>query len=366
MPAIGLSFLDVLCCGLGSAVFLLLVIQHGPSPLWSSDVDLVASQILSAQSQLAAAEQRIGELERALALNADETRRRMSSLDALANLQNIRRDQVRDAVSALRGEQQRLDAEKEKLRTLLRAQQKQEPEIEQEHPDQLHLTGLEVRDDQVAIFLDTSASMLDESLVQIIRLRASSNAQKAVAPKWVRARKAAAWVHERLPRDKRFRLFTYSDTVRDLNGAEISGTSLAWQEKKSGQAKTIGDFLEKVIPGGATNLRRVFQVSAMLRPPPRQIVLITDGLPTLPGNVRLGGLKNCRNPRRGAVPLITAACRRSIFENARALAGVRLRTAQIDVILLPLEGDSDAVGAYWSLTQRGGRLLTPAADWPYR
>lgn len=359
----GLAFLDVLCCGLGSAVFLLLVIQHGPSSFWTPDADLVTTQMASARDRVAATEQQVTNLELALAARAEDIRRRLAALEALAGLQSVRQQQAREAAAALRGEQQHLDAKKEAVQVLNKI--REEEAKEQEHEGQLHLTGLSVGDDRVAIFLDSSSSMLDEKLVQIIRLRVSSDALKSVAPKWVKAKDAARWLHERLPLEKNFRLLTYSDRVRELNGTEVSGTTLAWQTKTSGQDKTIERALQGVIPTGATNLKRVFEVAAMLNPPPKQIILVTDGLPTLPGGVTLGKLKKCRNPKRGTVPMITAECRLSIFEHARATARGRLRNVQIDVILLPLEGDSNAVGAYWSLTiGNGGRLLTPAADWP--
>ena len=46
--------------------------------------------------------------------------------------------------------------------------------------------------------------------------------------------------------------------------------------------------------------------------------------------------------------------------NRRGLGGIR-----IDVVLYPLEGDSNAVHGYWVLaTNFGGRLLTPVPGWP--
>jgi len=72
-------------------------------------------------------------------------------------------------------------------------------------------------------------------------------------------------------------------------------------------------------------------------------------------------------PTQGATPpavrkTIDGEGRLKLFERAigRLPAGV-----PVNVILLPMEGDPLAPGAFWTLSRRtNGAFLSPARDWP--
>ena len=102
-----------------------------------------------------------------------------------------------------------------------------------------------------------------------------------------------------------------------------------------------------------------------MKPEPRQVVLITDGLPTLPGTSSLGRLRDCPSKKRGVTPIVSPVCRLSVYLNAIKVVEKDLVDVPFDVILLPLDGDSNAVYAYWLLSSlSGGRLISPAEGWP--
>ena len=359
----GLAFLDVLCCGLGSAVFLLLVIQYGPSPVASDDFQ-VADAAARAESELEEVGQRIADLEGLLGAVADTVRSRLAALQAMAGLSDVQKRQVADATAALGAGRERLDAETAAL-DALRASVPAPPTTPRQD-----LTGLGVEPDHVAVFLDASGSMLDRSLVEILRLRVSPDRLKLAAEKWTTARNAARWAFDRIPSGGRYRLFHFADAMRDVRGDTLRTGSVAWQRKANegllpAQQAIIDKALNALVPDGATDLRQVFETAARLAPPPAQLILITDGLPTLPGDRPLQRLRGCPRPRGNTTPLVTAACRASIFADAAAVARRLLPRTRIDIILLPLEGDAAAVGRYWDLAKsKGGRLLTPAQGWP--
>ena len=361
--AMGLAFLDVLCCGLGSAVFLLLVIQHGPAPVAAQDVQ-VADAAARAEAELEEVGQQIADLEDALAAVADTVQSRHAALQAVAGLSDIQKRQVADALAALAAERQKLDAENAEI-AALRSRVPVPPT-----PPRQDLTGLRIEPDGVAVFLDSSASMLDRSLVEILRLRVSSDRLKRAASKWTTARNAAAWVYDRIPDGGRYRLFHFADGMGDLSAGALPLRQVVWDKKANkvvapAQHESIERALAALVPDGATDLKQVFEAAARLAPPPTQLVLITDGLPTLPGDTPLQRLRPCRRPRGNTTPLITAACRASIFNDATAVAARVLPNTRVDVILLPLQGDASAAGFYWTFTtSRGGRLLTPAEGWP--
>ena len=224
-----------------------------------------------------------------------------------------------------------------------------------------------VNGDRVVVLLDSSASMLSSTLVEIIRLRASSPPVQLRADKWVSARGAAKWVVDRLPDGASYQVLTYSDVVRDNQGNPVTGAQTAmWETKLETATKThLNSLLDDLTPNGATDLKTALAVVAGIDPTPAQVILITDGYPTLPGNSSLNRLRGCSRAPHGQVPLISPQCRKSIFENALRVNRRDLRGIRIDVVLYPLEGDSNAVHGYWELaTSYGGRLLTPVPGWP--
>ena len=55
-PGFGLAFLDVLCCGLGSAVLLLLIVKHGPADADTVDQATIDAQTRGVNERIAATE----------------------------------------------------------------------------------------------------------------------------------------------------------------------------------------------------------------------------------------------------------------------------------------------------------------------
>jgi hypothetical protein len=108
--------------------------------------------------------------------------------------------------------------------------------------------------------------------------------------------------------------------------------------------------LRRIVPQDGTSLENAFTAAMALGPRPDNIILVTDGLPT-----------------QGATPppvrrTIDGEGRLRLFERAigKLPAGV-----PVNVILLPMEGDPLAPGAFWALTRRtNGSFLSPARDWP--
>ncbi len=94
------------------------------------------------------------------------------------------------------------------------------------------------------------------------------------------------------------------------------------------------------------------------------LYLITDGLPTT-GDSRYAGL----NPFAACSSLlgrsntISGECRVRLFR--QTLKDTSLGGVKVNVILLPIEGDPDAVNEYWAwAATTGGLLISPAGNWP--
>ena len=363
----GLSFLDVLCCGLGAAVLLLLVVKHGETVAEIDAAGFLIEHITEIQELIAIKTEEKTELKRV----ADATQRQIISLTAQDDAKSsISRLQATRLANLLREVQQQRVALSNARQALANnaAEQQRAAEEAQQIASQQHLTGLIVNSDRVVVLLDSSASMLSSTLVEIIRLRVSSPQIQLRADKWVSARGAAKWVIDRLPNGASYQVLTYSDAVFDSHGKSITDAQPPkWETKQDASAAGahLGSLLDDLTPKGATDLKTALAVVADIKPSPAQVILITDGYPTLPGKSSLNRLRNCTRVRSGQVPLISPQCRKSIFDNALRVTRRDLRGIRIDVVLYPLEGDSNAVHGYWELSNSfGGRLLTPVPGWP--
>ncbi|MDE0367575.1 MAG: hypothetical protein OXP09_18610 [Gammaproteobacteria bacterium] len=366
-PGFGLAFLDVLCCGLGSAVLLLLIVKHGPADAGTIDQATIDARTRDVQERIAAEEshregllERLAEQERILARDA-------AALETLSSQQQAQAARYAGLLDQLRSERATLRENAASLQALQSAVK--QPEEPESRPYGKQLTGINVADDRVAIFLDRSASMLHPSLVEIVRLRVSSPELKRSARKWAAAREAARWAYRQLPDGTRFQFFTYAGDLKDIAGATPpTRQRISWQVKGSpgADANALDAALAGALPDGPTNLKQVFETAARLVPRPRQLLILTDGYPTVPGNRRLSGLRGCPTPRKGATPVLSPRCREAVYLDAVEVVNKRLAGVPVDVILFPLEGDANAVRGYWLLSAlSGGRMLTPARGWPY-
>ena len=207
-PGFGLAFLDVLCCGLGSAVLLLLIVKHGPADAGTIDQASIDAQTRDVQERLAVEEShrdgllaRLAEQERVLARDA-------AALESLSAQQQAQAARYAGLLDQLRSERATLRENAASLQALQSTVK--QPEEPESRPYSRQLTGINIADDRVAIFLDRSASMLHSSLVEIVRLRVSSPALKRSARKWAAAREAARWAYRQMPDGTRFRFFTYA------------------------------------------------------------------------------------------------------------------------------------------------------------
>ncbi len=365
--AFGLSFLDVLCCGLGAAVLLLLVVKHGETVEEIDAAGFLIEHVTEIQELIATKTEQKTELKRV----ADDTQRQIVALtardDAKSSVTRLQSSRLASLLQEVQQQRIALNNARQALATSAEAQQRA-LEDAQQIASQQHLTGLMVNNDRVVVLLDSSASMLSSTLVEIIRLRASNSQSQLRATKWVSARGAAKWVIDHIPDSASYQILTYSDVVLDSQGSTITATqSPQWEVKVDATSAEahVDARLNGLVPHGATDLRTALATVAAISPPPLQVIVITDGYPTLPGDAALHRIRGCPRVRSGQVPLISPQCRKSIFDNALRTNRRDLRGIRIDVVLYPLEGDSNAVHGYWELaTSYGGRLLTPVPGWP--
>lgn len=364
----GLSFLDVLSCGLGAATLLLLIVKHGPATEAEENLDFIATRVTEVEAKLESLQETREELRMELGVTDELIERQIGARSASSQLEADRmaalaklKDQLSDARKELASSQGRLQEAKESKS--LASVIPDAPKVGREGS----LIGLKIMPSHVVILLDRSASMLSSTLVEIIRLRASSNRLKIAAAKWVTARQAAEWAYLQIDDGREFQILSYSDTVTDLNGNSYPSESpIQWLRKNfENDYKTLMPQLRDIVPSGPTDLKTALEVVGKLDPVPKQIYLITDGYPTLAGKARLSSFRDCPRASQGVTPYLSPSCRLNMFMNAARVAERHLARTRFDTVMLPLEGDANAIQGYWMLSATsGGRLLTPAPGWP--
>ncbi len=212
--------------------------------------------------------------------------------------------------------------------------------------DRQYLTGLKVGGERILILIDASASMLDDTIVNIIRLRNMPDAQKVTAPKWRRAVSTVDWITAQIPIGSRFQIYTFNVDATPL----LKGTAGAWQKAEDGRRLSQAiENLRQVVPQQGTSLHGAFSVIKTLSPRPDTIYLLTDGLPTQGETEMTEGT-------------VSGEARLKLFQSA--LRNLPLGIP-VNVILFPIEGDPMAASAYWQLAQvTRGSFLSPSRDWP--
>ena len=353
-----LSFLDIMFCGFGAVVLLVLILNNDTVQARNavfadlrSEVVRLEQEVIVGREQMVEARNSLEATDSELVLTQGEAERIIETIktleievarmenETLANQQHV--NELASDLKTLDKEQRRLGAPKADDRDSGAKVRKVRGE-----GDRQYLTGLKVGGKRVLILVDASASMLAETIINIVRRRNMDSASKRSSAKWRRALKTADWLVSNLPPSARFQLYTFHTRAR----AAVSGTDGTWlqaSDRKSVDGAVRA--LTQTVPGGGTSLYHAFEVAGKLSPKPDNILLVTDGLPT----------QGRGKPKRTTV---SADERLKHFQTAAAAlpSGVPVNT-----VLLPMEGDAYAAAAFWKLAQdTRGSFLTPARDWP--
>lgn len=346
-----LSFLDIMSCGLGATVLLFLILKHNVDPLPANDenlrseVNLLQEEILMGEQNLARIRNTISELDEELAIaqglarqieqEIEELSRQIAELDPNSE-ETI--EELRDRLTLLEEQKRLLEAEisgGNRVRQFIGEGQRQ------------YLTGIRLGGEFVLILLDTSDSMLDETIVNIIRRRVRGDDVKRESPKWQQAVRIVEWIVSNIPYGSRFQIVPFNEDAAPLVPTSTGNWLASDIESELNRGITA---LQQLVPDGGTNLLNAFSTIDQFSPRPDNIFLITDGLPTLGSHTNWGNT-------------VTGDQRLQLFNEAVRL--VNNRSIPFNIMLLPMEGDPFAASSYWRLSvDTDGSFLTPSSDWP--
>jgi hypothetical protein len=351
-----LSFLDIMFCGFGAVVLLVLILNTDTvrtrnqtfTDLRSEAVKL-QEQVLTGQDDLVVVRNSLQATDQALVTtrgDTEEVLRTIRELQAEIASMNAETQASREHIAALSADLKQLDEEKQRLGPEPAAAQGAQVHRISGEGDRQYLTGLKVGGKRILILLDASASMLDETIINVVRRRNMDESRRIKAPKWLRALATTEWLVSQLPAGAQFQLYVF-DTEARATAAASKGKWLSTSSPGDIQA-ALGP-LKTLAPQGGTGLYAAFSVAKQLSPKPDNILLVTDGLPT----------QGRDKPKSTTV---SPEQRLEHFDQAvkNLPAGVPVNT-----ILLPMEGDAWAAAAYWRLAlDTQGSFMSPARDWP--
>jgi hypothetical protein len=353
-----LSFLDAICCGFGAIVLLFMIINANIDLRSDTALDDLSAEVDRMELRVVAGRRNLVQVQNDLAqLLEDWATLRGVRSELLNEIQSTEAqfaslaedsEARRAAIERLRQELQQLQAETERLAGASITAEEAGDRIRgfTGEGNRQYLTGLRMGGRRVAILVDTSTSMLDRTLVNIIRRRNMPAEQQRDAPKWRQVVDTVDWLAAQLTPGTQFQVIGFDSDAKSL----VPGTDGRWLTVTDGsELETAVTTLRQTTPEGPTSLHAAFAAVRAMEPKPDNIFLLVDGLPTMGEIV----------PTR---PGVTGRERLDHFNRARRELPNGI---PVNVILFAMEGDPNAAPAFWLLAlQTGGSMLAPAEDWP--
>ncbi len=354
-----MSFLDCICCGFGAVILFYTIISAQAGVERIRKTEDLAAQVSRLDEEVLDGTKNLAVLRNTLEKTRSDT---ISAASRATRLLEEREQKLIESASYEEeslARRERIEQLKADLRALDEANRRLEASAPTATPraelagtprtlaDRRYITGLNLKGRRILILLDRSASMLDEDLVNVIRLRNSPEPARRAAQKWRRAVEVTGWVTSQLPRGASYQVYGFNTQAAAL----LPATAGKWlASNDANQLDQLLRALDDTTPLEGTSLLNAFRAIRELSPAPDQIVLITDGLPT-----------------QGASPpavsrYIGIQARARLFDEAAKAVG---RRTPVDVVLLPMKGDLLASHRFWNLARdTGGAFLMPSRDWP--
>jgi hypothetical protein len=353
-----LSFLDVVCCGFGATILVFMILNavfggdYRPvTEDLRGEVDLLENEVLEGHQNLVELRNSVRETEREAVLASGLSRRLIEALtEVQEELATFEASTLarREHVNKLKTDLKTLEDDVKRLSAAAPSEETPGDRLRAfvGDGDRQYLTGIKVGGRRILILIDRSASMLGDDIVNIVRRRNLADHLKLRSAKWRQAVSTVDWITTQLPRDSSFQIYGFAADAAPI----VPGTDGQWLDAGSREALDGAvQQLRKVVPAGGTSLLQGFGAISRLTPPPDNVFLLVDGLPTL-GRRAPGGTT------------ISARDRLRLFEEATRGLPSRI---PMNVILFPMEGDPAAPSEYWKLAvATGGAFVSPSKDWP--
>jgi len=355
-----LSFLDVMSCGFGAVVlFYMIITAQVASRADQANADVLSEsrmleeEVLEGRKNLVRLRNTVSDKKEQDVIAEGEIRR-MQELLVKLKIELAQYDgeslAQRESIEKLRADIESLEAAKKRLAA----------EAERENEDsgsrvrtyvgqgnRQYLTGLRMGGKRVLILVDGSTSMLGRTYVNVVRYRNMQDDKKIRAPKWRSAIRTVDWITTQMSPTSDFQIVVFNDEAKSI----FPDGGLTWHKVGDGSKLDEGvELLKEYVPERGSSLHNAFAAAAALQPPPDNIYLLTDGLPTV-------GAKAPSKP-----VMVRPEQRVKLFGDAFKKLPKKV---PVNVLLYPMDGDPDAAGYMWRLAlETRGSMMSPSLDWP--
>ncbi|HSG97192.1 MAG TPA: hypothetical protein VLA11_04310 [Woeseiaceae bacterium] len=353
-----MSFLDCMSCGFGAVIlFFMIINSHVNATTENENAELMAEtnrleiEVLEGRKNLALKRNTLQKLK----TEAEDADSQIAQIIALikelqAELDKYDKDTLAkiERVEKLQSDIKSLE---EEVRRLLAIKAQQDESGEQIRAfrgegDRQYLTGLRLGGERTLILVDRSASMLSDKLVNIIRRRNLPETEQLRSRKWRQVIATVNWLTTQFQADDQYQIYMFNNVTEPV----IRGTEGVWLEAGDGiQLSEAVRILRRTVPKNGTNMHSAFEVAKKLSPPPDNIILLVDGMPTMEAATT-------------DADVIGPSQRLNLFSRATRLLPSGI---PVNVMLFPMEGDFEAPISFWSLALvTGGSFMTVSRDWP--
>jgi len=352
-----LSFLDCICCGFGAVVLFYTIVQSQAGAQEIMRIDQLTGEVRKLEEEVLIGMKNLVLLRNTLEkTDEDAAAAKARAARVAAELAKLQQTSVhegdtiakRDHINKLIADIKSLEEGNKRLAggALDKGPAGDRVKAFRGRGERRYISALRVKGKRILVLLDTSASMMEDDVVKVIKLRNQPEAARKLAPKWRRAVDMVEWLSAQLPSNSQFQVYGFNTKAR----AVLGDTHGKWLD--SNDPRVINNVLgavRNIVPNEGTSLVNALLTTRTISPAPDQIILITDGLPT-----------------QGSVPpsrkFINVREREKLFDDAIKTV---TRDLPMDVVLLPMKGDLLAAHAYWRLARRtGGSYVIPSRDWP--
>ena len=354
-----MSFLDCITCAFGSVVLVYTLINAQGGLRRTTESQSLRAEVSKMEEQVLEGYQQLVVLRNSL-LQADDERARTEGLGTRVLSETERMKlQLADADKETLSRREAIERLKADLKSLEEGTRRLEGASKDASAtgtrvhgfvgtgDRQYLTGLRIGGERILLLVDASASMLDETVVNVIRMRNMSDTRKRMSEKWRRTLSTIDWLAAQMPLDGQFQIYAFNTRTWALQ----PGSEGRWLKTSDPNALTEAlSSLRKVVPAEGTSIENAFIALNALNPRPDNVIMVTDGLPT----------------QGMSAPLIRKTidgdARLKLFERAFAKYP---RNVPLNIILMPMEGDPMAPSAFWAAARNtGGSFMSPSKDWP--
>jgi hypothetical protein len=353
-----LSFIDCICCGLG-AVILLFVVVNAKSALRRDEITVdLRGEVARLEKEVLEGKKGLIEVRNTL----EETTEEWVKAQGLAKqlIQTTQRSEeelayytnetvaTRANINRLKADLKSMEEDVKRLRAGAKAREDLGDKLRTfpGEGDRQYLTDLKLGGNRIFILVDASASMLGDTIVEIIRRRNLSDSEKLKSWKWQQGVATIDWLTANLPMASRYQLYLFHEQAFPV----LKGTEGTWLDAADvDQLNQAVRNLHRVIPQNGTSLVNAFKAMEDMETPPDNIFLLTDSLPTM------GESRSWRTR-------VSAKKRLNLFKDAVKRLPPKV---PVNIILYPMEGDPQASSVFWRLAyDTNGSFLCPSRDWP--